>query len=96
MSNYSEHLISTAGGDGEPSTSHELTEHQAVCIWEDHVGDSGKAPTNLELLAFANAARGDLLALVRKRQARIEQVEKLADGRLALIEKIITKVGEDK
>ena len=32
-----------------------ITSAQAAQIWEDTVGDSGKAPTDEELAAFANA-----------------------------------------
>lgn len=32
-----------------------VTQHEAVCLWEDNVGDSGKAPTDEELHAYANA-----------------------------------------
>jgi len=32
-----------------------VTKHEAVCLWEDNVGDSGRAPTDLELHTFALA-----------------------------------------
>lgn len=32
-----------------------VTLHEAVCIWEDNVGDSGRAPTDTELHTFALA-----------------------------------------
>jgi hypothetical protein len=32
-----------------------ISERDAVRIWEDSVGDSGDAPTDAELTAFANA-----------------------------------------
>lgn len=32
-----------------------VTKHEAVCLWEDHVGDSGLAPTDEELHTFALA-----------------------------------------
>lgn len=32
-----------------------VTRHEAVCIWEDNVGDSGDAPTDEELHTFATA-----------------------------------------
>lgn len=33
-----------------------LSREEAVKLWEDTVGDSGQAPTDDELLAFANKA----------------------------------------
>lgn len=32
-----------------------VTRHEAVCLWEDTVGDSGRAPTDAELHLFAEA-----------------------------------------
>lgn len=34
-----------------------VTLHEAVCLWEDNVGDSGRAPTDTELHDFAQAVQ---------------------------------------
>lgn len=38
-----------------------ITTHQAVCLWEDAVGDSGESPTDEELATFANAVLDNYL-----------------------------------
>lgn len=43
-----------------------------------------------------DADRDYLLALVREQAAQLETVGKLAAGRLALIEVLVAKAGEDK
>lgn len=37
------------------NNDNKISEQMAIEIWEDYVGDSGKAPTNVELQSFANA-----------------------------------------
>lgn len=38
-----------------------LSNQDAVELWEDHVGDSGEAPTDDELTDFANAVAAKVL-----------------------------------
>lgn len=55
-----------------------VTKHEAVCLWEDHVGDSGKAPTDEELHAFALAieakARKPFKKLVGKWERKAKEL----------------------
>lgn len=58
-----------------------VTKQEAVCMWEDHVGDSGRAPTDAELHRFALAveekARKPFVKLHKrwKREAKANRAE---------------------
>lgn len=63
-----------------------VTQKQAVQLWEDHVGDSGHAPTDEELHAFAIAmeekARKPFVKLHKKWKRASKECETYADNNL--------------
>lgn len=63
-----------------------VTQKQAVQLWEDHVGDSGRAPTDKELHAFALAveekARKPFVKLQKKWIRTSKEYESYADNNL--------------
>jgi hypothetical protein len=60
-----------------------VTRQEAVCIWEDHVGDSGHAPTDDELHTFALAveekARKPFVKLQKKMKRKQKEFQSYAD-----------------
>lgn len=60
-----------------------VTKNEAVCLWEDHVGDSGLAPTDEELHAFALAveekARKPFVKLHKKMKRKQKEFQSYAD-----------------
>lgn len=60
-----------------------VTQKQAVQLWEDHVGDSGQAPTDKELHAFALAveekARKPFVKLQKKMKRKSKEYRSYAD-----------------
>jgi len=54
-----------------------VTKNEAVCIWEDNVGDSGRAPTDEELHTFALAveekARKPFVKLHKKWKRKVKE-----------------------
>jgi hypothetical protein len=60
-----------------------VTKHEAVCLWEDHVGDSGQAPTDEELHTFARAveekARKPFVKLRKKMKRKQKEYQSYAD-----------------
>lgn len=61
-----------------------VTQKQAVQLWEDHVGDSGHAPTDEELHAFALAveekARKPFVKLQKKWKRKAKEHQAYADN----------------
>ena len=66
MSDYSEHLISMAGGDGD--------ELDAIQLRADRTHKGWDLETNAQVIAD----RDTLLALVREQRGQIDRVEKVA------------------
>lgn len=64
-----------------------VTKQEAVQLWEDHVGDSGLAPTDEELHTFALAveekARKPFVKLHKKWKRKSKEYESTADNNLA-------------
>jgi hypothetical protein len=60
-----------------------VTKKQAVQLWEDHVGDSGRAPTDEELHAFAVAveekARKPFVKLQKKMKRKSKEYRSYAE-----------------
>lgn len=60
-----------------------VTKNEAVCLWEDHVGDSGRAPTDEELHKFALAieekARKPFVKLQKKMKRKQKEFQSYAD-----------------
>jgi hypothetical protein len=63
-----------------------VTPKEAVQLWEDHVGDSGQAPTDEELHKFAQAveekARKPFVKLHKKWKRKSKEYESTADNNL--------------
>lgn len=63
-----------------------VTLQEAVCIWEDNVGDSGHAPTDEELHLFAKAieekARKPFVKLHKRWKRKSKEYESMANNNL--------------
>jgi hypothetical protein len=77
MSDYTEHLISMAGGDGEPVDQLAAIEARQVATIER----LNKGDANMSDGLYAMGDRRTLLALVRTQAAQIERVLDLANTR---------------
>ncbi len=63
-----------------------VTQKEAIELWEDHIGDSGRAPTDVELHTFAlvieEKARKPFVKLAKKWKRKSKEYESNADNNL--------------
>ena len=63
-----------------------ISTQEAVCLWDDSVGDSGKAPTDQELTDFANAVHTQAIQpYLDRAEVWIKRAEELDEKALWMI-----------